>query len=73
MHGYRGEFPPERFNMARYCLETGAAPDKASLHALAKNGLADYKIPGEYVFMDELPRTPNGKVKRSGLRRAYQP
>ena len=23
MYGYRGERPPERFNMARYCLETG--------------------------------------------------
>ena len=24
MYGYRGDFPPEQFNMARYCLETGA-------------------------------------------------
>lgn len=25
MYGYRGERPPEQFNMARYCLETGTA------------------------------------------------
>jgi len=33
MYGYRGEFPPEHFNMARYCLETGATrpADKTGL------------------------------------------
>ena len=25
----------------------------------------------EYIFMDHLPRTPNGKVKRADLRQAF--
>ncbi len=35
--------------------------------AFAAERLADYKRPREIVFVDALPRTPNGKVKRSDL------
>ena len=31
--------------------------------------LARYKIPGEWIFVDALPRTPMGKVRRSELRK----
>lgn len=35
--------------------------------AFAKERLAQYKCPREIVLVDTLPRTPNGKVKRSEL------
>ncbi|MDA7946734.1 MAG: AMP-binding protein [Hyphomicrobiaceae bacterium] len=53
-------------------MRDGADPDKDTLQALAQDKLADYKMPREYVFLDALPRTPNGKVKRGELRRTYQ-
>src|SRR5208337_3354030 len=35
VHTYRGELPPKRFNMARYCLKAGhAQPDKPALLAV---------------------------------------
>ncbi len=52
-------------------MRDGASPDETRLHALAEEKLAAYKMPREYVFLDALPRTPNGKVRRGELRRVY--
>ncbi len=41
--------------------------DAASLLAFAAEHLARYKCPREVVFIDALPRTPNGKVRRRDL------
>jgi acyl-coenzyme A synthetase/AMP-(fatty) acid ligase len=46
--------------------ETGQ-PAKADLLAFAQQHLAAYKCPREVVFIDALPRTPNGKVQRKRL------
>lgn len=54
-------------------LNEGASPDPQALQSLAQEKLAAYKVPREYVFMDALPHTPNGKVRRSELRRNYAP
>ncbi len=49
----------------------GAAPDlAASLSSFAATTLAAYKRPKEYIFVEALPKTPNGKIKRSDLRKA---
>ncbi len=53
-------------------MRDGATPDETQLHTLAEDKLAAYKMPREYVFLEALPRTPNGKVRRGELRRAYQ-
>jgi acetyl-CoA synthetase len=45
----------------------GAGLDKDALLSFAAARLAPYKIPREIVFLDALPRTPNGKVIRSLL------
>ena len=50
----------------------GKSPDEDALRTLAEEKLAAYKTPREYVFLNALPRTPNGKVKRGELRRAHQ-
>jgi acetyl-CoA synthetase len=45
----------------------------AELDALAARTLAAYKRPKEYVFVESLPKTPNGKVKRAVLRASFRP
>ena len=34
--------------------------------------LAKYKIPSKVLFMDELPRTQNGKISKKMLREQYK-
>tara|TARA_R110000868_G_scaffold144396_1_gene363469 strand:- start:5736 stop:7289 length:1554 start_codon:yes stop_codon:yes gene_type:complete len=50
-------------------LKEGAAADAEALRHFASENLAAYKCPREFVFVDTLPRTPNGKVKRRALQR----
>jgi long-chain acyl-CoA synthetase len=45
----------------------GAEITQASLRAFSEQTLAPYKRPKEYVFVDSVPRTPTGKVRRSQL------
>lgn len=45
----------------------GAKLDEQTLLNFASERLAAYKIPRQVVFLDALPRTPNGKLKRSML------
>ena len=42
-------------------------PDGESIRAFASERLAAYKCPREIRFLDKLPRTPNGKVRRAAL------
>jgi acyl-coenzyme A synthetase/AMP-(fatty) acid ligase len=50
----------------------GAAHDADAIKAYAAEHLATYKCPREVVFIDTLPRTANGKVKRSALGLAHR-
>lgn len=52
-------------------LNDGAAADRTALEPFAKSRLATYKQPKDYIFVDTLPRTANGKLKRSELRRLF--
>ena len=45
----------------------GAALDVETVLKFAAGRLAAYKTPRQVVFLDALPRTPNGKIKRSVL------
>lgn len=38
------------------------------LVAMARDGLAPFKVPRRFTFVDELPRTPTGKLQRFRLR-----
>jgi surfactin family lipopeptide synthetase A len=44
------------------------APDRIELRALLKQKLPDYMVPSDYVVLDSIPVTPNGKVDRLALR-----
>ncbi|GHF69945.1 acyl-CoA synthetase (AMP-forming)/AMP-acid ligase II [Amycolatopsis bartoniae] len=49
-------------------LRPGAAVDAAGLVAFCRERLAKFKVPAEIQFLDELPRTPSGKVLKRDLR-----
>lgn len=53
--------------------EAFAARIEAELAAFAAGSLAAYKRPKQYVLVDSLPKTPNGKIKRSELKKAQPP
>jgi fatty-acyl-CoA synthase len=45
----------------------GSGPDPAELGAFLAARLARYKIPKEFRFVEQLPRTPYGKVVKGEL------
>lgn len=45
-----------------------AAPSEAELVAFCREGLASFKRPRAVVTVDELPKTPTGKIQRYRLR-----
>jgi acyl-coenzyme A synthetase/AMP-(fatty) acid ligase len=47
--------------------EAAAVLDAPAVKAFAASHLAAYKVPREVVFIDEIPRTRNGKVQRKKL------
>jgi acyl-CoA synthetase (AMP-forming)/AMP-acid ligase II len=49
----------------------GAQPAPDELIAFARERLAGYKLPRSVEFVDELPRTPSGKVLKRDLRRQH--
>lgn len=53
--------------IAAFVKPEGPAPEIADLLAHAANNLAPYKRPKEIRFLDELPRTANGKLARKQL------
>ncbi|MET1416202.1 AMP-binding protein [Roseibium sp. HPY-6] len=49
-----------------------AAFNETDLAAYASHHLADYKKPKIYEVLEQLPRTPSGKVRRKDLKRSPQ-
>ena len=71
--GVVGKPDPERGMIVQaFCvLRAGYLPDADMVKALqdhVKAVLAPYKYPREIVFLDQLPRTPTGKLQRFRLR-----
>ena len=54
-------------------LEPGAALDADALRAHCKASLAGYKVPREFVELDELPTNPMGKVLRKKVAEQINP
>jgi len=48
-------------------LRDGAELSEDEIKVYVKENLANYKIPREVVFLDELPRNPTGKVLKRDL------
>ncbi len=49
----------------------GSSPDKHDLLALFKGKVADWWIPDEVAFVDELPHTATGKISKLTLREQF--
>ncbi|MBZ0218564.1 MAG: acyl--CoA ligase [Fimbriimonadaceae bacterium] len=47
-------------------------PQAEDIIAQAAKYLATYKVPRQVVFIDALPRTPNGKIKHMDLKSLYR-
>ncbi len=52
-------------------LRPGHAPDAAALTAHAREHLAPFKVPKQFVFVDTLPRNTAGKLLKRELRVTY--
>ena len=52
-------------------LKPGAMRDSEAIKTFAAERLARYKNPREIIYVDALPRTANGKVRRSDLQMLY--
>jgi benzoate-CoA ligase family protein len=50
-----------------YVVRRGAA-DEATLQEFVRGRLAGHKVPREIELVDELPKTPSGKIDRKALR-----
>ena len=48
-------------------LGNGSKLSEDDVKGYVKEKLANYKVPGEVVFIDELPRNPTGKVLKREL------
>jgi long-chain acyl-CoA synthetase len=57
--------------MALVIPRDGAAPAADELVAFARERLAGYKLPRVVSFVEELPRTPSGKVLKRELRERF--
>jgi len=47
--------------------EPGAGVTEGELRAFALERLAEFKVPGQIVFTDRIPKGPTGKLQRIGL------
>jgi len=61
---YRGETV-----RAVVSLRSGQAIDSAVMQQWCRQRMAAYKVPREFIVMDDLPKTSTGKILRRALRR----
>ncbi|HLL81025.1 MAG TPA: amino acid adenylation domain-containing protein, partial [Longimicrobium sp.] len=61
-----GEAEEKRL-VAYLVARAAAAPPVDAVRAHARSALPAHMVPGDFVWLDELPRTPSGKVDRRAL------
>jgi amino acid adenylation domain-containing protein len=62
----REDEPGNKYLVA-YLLTTDNPPTASTLRNFLKEKLPDYMIPAAFVFLEEFPLTPNGKINRRAL------
>ena len=53
--------------VAAVVLNGGKRPTELEVRQFAAESLADFKVPAQIIFMDEIPKGPTGKLQRIGL------
>lgn len=53
--------------VAAVVLAAGTAPTQLEIRQFAAEHLADFKVPAQIIFMDEIPKGATGKLQRIGL------
>jgi acyl carrier protein len=59
--------PRGETRLVAYIDAAGTAPDAGDLRAYLSEHVPNYMVPSAFVFVDELPYTPNGKVDLDAL------
>jgi fatty-acyl-CoA synthase len=60
--------PDEEFGQRlRAFVVVSGEVDEDALRAHVRDNLARYKVPRDFVFVDELPRNPTGKILKAQL------
>jgi acyl carrier protein len=59
--------PEEKKLVAYAAPKNKAGLTESQLRSYLKNSLPEYMIPSNFIFVDELPLSPNGKVDRKRL------
>ncbi len=63
----REDQPDDQRLVAYVVPAAGAAPSVPLLREAMRERLPEFMLPATYLFLSELPRTPNGKVNRKAL------
>jgi amino acid adenylation domain-containing protein len=63
----REDAPGDKQLVAYVVGRPGQPPEPAELQGFAKDRLPDYMVPSQFVLLDALPLTNNGKVDRRAL------
>ncbi|GMG85390.1 acyl-CoA synthetase [Paralimibaculum aggregatum] len=57
---------------AAVVLRSGAAPDAEALAAFVRGRIAGFKTPRRFVFVEDLPKTPAGKIKKHEIKVLFE-
>ena len=63
----REDTPGDKRLVAYVVSSSTSAPDRAELRSWLKQRLPKYMVPANYVVLDKLPISPNGKIDRKAL------
>lgn len=63
----RDNEPGERLLVAYLVANDGSVPAASELRRRLKQRLPDYMLPTAYLFLDEIPISPTGKIDRKSL------
>jgi len=53
-------------------LRAGRTTTQEEMMAHCKANLSSFKVPKQIIFVDELPKTPTGKILKRDMREAYK-
>ncbi len=63
----REDAPGSKRLVAYIVSKNGVQPTVSEFHGFLKEQLPDYMVPSYFVFLDQMPLTPNGKIDRKAL------